>query len=548
MLVRSHEKLSCDVLVIGGGGAGLRSAIAAKLCNADVLLVSKSKLGPCSNTYISKAIIAATGWGTPDDDENVHIVDTVKGGRYLNDQKMVAKVAERTHSEITFLKECGVYFDNHEGTLRVIKIPGHRYSRHVYGTNWTGSDLVLPLKRRAKQVGVRFAEQVFVTRLVAAEDRICGAAGITADGRFFTLCAKVVVLATGGYAQIYLNTNNVPGITGDGQALAYDLGIPLKDMEFVQFYPTATGKRGNRLILYEKMLAQPGVVLCNGRGENILECHGNADPTKVTRDQLAQLITNEIRQGASPDQEVFMDMEALSEETARQMSPILPSRWWKGQKAFKVTPTAHFCMGGIVTDQCGETPLKGLFAVGEATAGVHGANRLGGNALAEIFAMGSWVGEMAAERTRDIGKAIVPKNTFEKERSRLEGAFSNQGLSAKQLINELKQLMWDKAGVIRQESDLGEALKRLREPWPRVAVSSPTDLIRLLEFQNMRCVAKLVCRAALERTESRGSHFRTDYPEEDNRIWLKNIVLRKSKTGINVVAKPVRLDLVELEI
>ena len=548
MLVRSHEKLSCDVLVIGGGGAGLRSAIAAKLCNADVLLASKSKLGPCSNTYISKAIIAATGWGTPDDDENVHIIDTVKGGRYLNDQKMVAKVAERTHSEITFLKECGVYFDNHEGTLRVIKIPGHRYSRHVYGTNWTGSDLVLPLKRRAKQVGVRFAEQVFVTRLMAAEDRICGAAGITADGRFFTIYAKVVVLATGGYAQIYLNTNNVPGITGDGQALAYDLGIPLKDMEFVQFYPTATGKRGNRLILYEKMLAQPGVVLCNGRGENILECHGIADPTKVTRDQLAQLITNEIRQGVSPDQEVFMDMAALSEETARQMSPILPSRWWKGQKAFKVTPTAHFCMGGIVTDQCGETPLKGLFAVGEATAGVHGANRLGGNALAEIFAMGSWVGEMAAERTRDIGKAIVPKNTFEKERSRLEGAFSNQGLSAKQLINELKQLMWDKAGVIRQESGLKEALKRLREPWPRVAVSSPTDLIRLLEFQNMRCVAKLVCRAALERTESRGSHFRTDYPEEDNRIWLKNIVLRKSKTGINVEAKPVRLDLVELGI
>ena len=139
---------------------------------------------------------------------------------------MVAKVAERAHSEITFLKECGVSFDNHEGTLRVIKIPGHRYSRHVYGTNWSGRDLVLPLKRRAMQVGVRFAEQVFVTRLIATEDRICGAAGITADGRFFTIHAKVVVLATGGYAQIYLNTNNVPGITGDGQALAYDLGIP----------------------------------------------------------------------------------------------------------------------------------------------------------------------------------------------------------------------------------------------------------------------------------------------------------------------------------
>jgi succinate dehydrogenase/fumarate reductase flavoprotein subunit len=376
---------------------------------------------------------------------------------------------------------------------------------------------------------------------MAAEDRICGAAGITADGRFFALHAKVVVLATGGYAQIYLNTNNVPGITGDGQALAYDLGIPLKDMEFVQFYPTATGKRGSRLILYEKMLAHPGVVLCNGQDENILKRHGIADPTKVTRDQLAQLITKEIRQGASPDQEVFMDMAALSEETARQMSPILPSRWWKGQKVFKVTPTAHFCMGGIVTDQRGETPLKGLFAVGEATAGVHGANRLGGNALAEIFTMGSWVGEMAAERTRDIGTAIVPKNAFEKERSRLEGAFSSKGLSTKQLIDELKKLMWDKAGVIRQESGLLEALKRLGEPWPRAAVSNPTDLIRFLEFQNMRCVAKMVCKAALERTESRGSHFRTDYPEEDNRIWLKNIVLRKSSSGTKVEAKPVKL-------
>jgi succinate dehydrogenase/fumarate reductase flavoprotein subunit len=548
MLLRNPEKLSCDVLVIGGGGAGLRSAIAAKLCNADVLLVSKSKLGPNSNTYVSKAIIAATGWETPHDNENVHIVDTVKGGRFLNDQPMVAKVAERVHSEITFLKECGVSFDNHEGTLRVIKIPGHRYPRHVYGINWSGRDLVLPLKCRALQVGVRFAERVFVTRLMAADDRICGAAGITAEGRFFTLHAKVVVLATGGYAQIYLNTNNVPGITGDGQALAYDLGIPLKDMEFVQFYPTATGKRGSRLILYEKMLAQPGVVLCNGRGEDILKRHGIADPTKVTRDRLAQLVTNEIGQGSSPNQEVFMDMAALSEETAGQMAPILPSRWWKGQKTFKVTPTTHFCMGGIVTDQCGETPLNGLFAVGEATAGVHGANRLGGNALAEIFSMGSWVGEKAAERTRNIGKAIVPKNAFEKEGSRLEGAFSIQGTSVKQLMNELKQLMWEKAGVVRQESGLREALKCLQEPWARVAVSSPADLIRLLEYQNMRCVATMVCKAALERTESRGSHYRNDYPEEDNRKWLKNIVLRKSKTGITVEAKPVRLDLVELEV
>jgi len=535
MLVRKQEELSCDVLVIGGGGAGLRAAIAAKLHSVDVLLVSKNKIGLNSNTYISKAVIAATGWGTPDDDESVHIVDTVTGGRFINDQSMVAKVAQRIHSEIIFLKECGVQFDTQAGKPRVIKTPGHRHSRHVYGENWSGSDLVIPLKRRALQVGVRFAEHLFVTRLIADENRIGGATGITSDGRFYAIRAKVVVLATGGYAQIYLNTNNVPGITGDGQALAYNLGIPLKDMEFVQFYPTATGKRGNRLILYERLLAQPGVVLRNGNGENILEVHGIADPTKVTRDRLAQLIFKEMIK----EEGVFMDTEDLPEETAGGLSPLLPARWWKGQKLFKVAPTAHFCMGGIVTDQSGETSLKGLFAVGEVTAGVHGANRLGGNALAEIFSMGSWVGEMAVQRTMDIGTAPVSKTAFEEERSRLEGVHSNEGLSSKELICELKQLMWKKVGVIRNKSGLQEALDQLRESYPRVTVSSPRDLIRLLEFQNMRCAAKLVCRAALERTESRGSHFRSDYPEEDNRNWIKNVVLRKTNKGTVLEETPV---------
>lgn len=545
MLVKSKETLSCDVLVIGAGGAGLRSAIAAKSGEADVLLASKTKIGPGSNTYISKAVIASSGWGTPDDNAKAHLEDTVAGGRFLNDLSMAAKVAERAHSEIDFLKACGAHFHMDDGKHRVIKIPGHRYARHVYGSNWSGRDLVVPLKDQANQVGVRFAEHLFITRLMAAGHRICGATGITTDGRFYAINAKVVILATGGYAQIYLNTNNVPGITGDGQALAFGLGIPLKDMEFVQFYPTAAGKYGSRLILYEKMLDQPGVVLRNGQGENILERHGIEDPTKLTRDRLAQLLTDEIKMAGTPDHKIFMDMEALSEETARQVKSILPSRWWKGQKVFKVAPTTHFCMGGIVTDQFGETTVKGLFAVGEATAGVHGANRLGGNALAEIFTMGSWVGERVAERINTIGAASAPENVFEEERCRLEGAFSHKGVSVKRLKEELKQLMWTHAGVIRHESGLKKALAHLRKDLPEVAVTSPADLIRLLEFQNMRCVAKMVCRAALERTESRGSHYRSDFPAEDNRRWLKNIVLRKGDAGVHIETTPANLELVK---
>ena len=547
MLAKRPEKLSCDVLVIGGGGAGLRSAIAAKMGNADVLLASKTRLGPGSNTYISKAVIASTGYGAPDDSESAYVEDTVKGGCFLNDQAMVTRVAEHAHSEITFLQECGARFATDEGKPRVIQIPGHRYPRHVHGENWVGRDLVLPLKHRAAQLGVRFAEQLFVTRLTGAENRICGATGITADGRFFAIHAKVVLLATGGYAQIYLNTNNVPGITGDGQALAYDVGIPLKDMEFVQFYPTAAGKRGSRLILYERILVQPGVVMCNDRGENVLERHGIVDPTQVTRDRLSQIMTHEISRGDSKDREVFLDLRAITEEAAGRLSFTLPSRWWKGDKVIRVSPTTHFCMGGIVTDQNGETPLNGLFAVGEVAAGVHGANRLGGNALAEIFTMGSWAGKMAAQRAENIGTTSVPKNAFEEERARLEGAFSSKGVSVKQSIHELKQLMWSRAGVIRDGKGLAEAVNQLQEPWPEIAVSSPSDLIKYVEFQNMQCVAGMVCRAALERTESRGSHFRTDYPEEDNPKWLQNIVLRKREMGIHLDVKPVNLDIVELK-
>ncbi|HHP7236331.1 MAG TPA: FAD-binding protein [Desulfobacterales bacterium] len=534
------------MLVIGGGGAGLRAAIAAGLKNAAVLLVSKTKAGANSNTYISKAVIASTGWGSEDDNRCVHIEDTVVGGRFLNDQAMVAGMAEQVRAEVAFLKKCGVRFELHGGKPKVIKTPGHRYPRHVYGRNWRGSDLVVPLKRFAEQAGVRFAEHVFVSRLIADGKRIGGAAGIAPDGRFYEMRAKVVVLATGGYAQIYLNTNNVPGITGDGQALAYDIGIPLKDMEFVQFYPTATGKRGNRLILYERLLAQPDVVLRNGSGQDILKHCGIDDPTKVTRDRFAQIIYREMNRKESRDPGVFMDMESLSEETAGKLAALIPNRWWQGTKVFNVMPTAHFCMGGIVTNPFGETALDGLFAVGEAAAGVHGANRLGGNALAEIFAMGARVGELAAAKAADMRPVSGDQDAFNQERRRLEGTYSIKGSGVKELIGALKSLMWNKAGVIRNEKDLRTAMDQLRTLGTPVKVTSPRDLIRRLEFQNMRCVAEMVCRAALMRTESRGAHFRSDFPQEDHRNWIQNIVLKKNKSGFHVTTEPVNLNLVKM--
>jgi succinate dehydrogenase/fumarate reductase flavoprotein subunit len=440
-----------------------------------------------------------------------------------------------------------VAFALQQGRPHLIRTPGHRYPRHVYGENWIGSDLVFPLKRRAQEAGIRIAEQIFVTRLLTREDRVVGATGVASDGRFVSIQAKAVVIATGGYAHIFLNTNNAPGITGDGLVLAYEAGAALKDMEFIQFYPTAMGRRGSRILLYEKMLAQKGVTLRNEAGQDIIRRHGVSDPMSATRDQLAQLITKEIGNAPGAKQGVVMDLESLSEQTARQLAQLLPAQWHKGQRAFRVSPTAHFCMGGIVTDLKGETCLRGLFAVGEATAGVHGANRLGGNALAEIFSMGSLVGAQAAQRAGETGGAAASQSAIAKEQSRLRQTFSPKGLTPKQLIDDLKELMWRKVGVIRQKAELEEALARLQGAWPSAAAANPAELIRLLEFQNLRLISEMVCRAALTRTESRGAHFREDHPAEDNTRWLKNIVLRKTAAGMAIEASPVRLDLVKPE-
>lgn len=546
MLLNKQETLACDVLVIGSGGAGLRAAIAARMEGADVLLVSKTNIGPTSNTYLSKAVIASSGWGDSDDDARVHIEDTIKGGRFINDQRMVAQLAQNAHAEVAFLQQCGVRFENQEGRPRLVKIAGHRYSRHVHGAHWKGGDLVTPIKRRAQDVGARMLEHVFITRLTTTSNRISGAAGLDANSRFYAIHAKAVILATGGYAQIYLNTNNAPGITGDGPAMAYRAGVALKDMEFVQFYPTAAGKRGSRLMLYERILAQKGALLINQQGVNILERHGVTEPSQVTRDRLTRIVFKELTQSKGSDQALYMDLRAISKEAAASLGAVLPSRWHRGEKVFQVTPSTHFCMGGIVTNLRGETTLKGLFAVGEATGGAHGANRLGGNALAEIFTMGACVGANAAQEAKKSEMLRATESTFGAERARLEQALSTQGQPIRQSVLALKQLMWDRVGVIRDQKGLEAAMERLQEPLLQTTVSNPSQLIRLMELRNMRCVAALVCRAALERTESRGSHFRSDFPNENNPEWLKNIVLSQGKQGVRVETRPVQLDLVDM--
>ncbi|MBU2499573.1 MAG: FAD-binding protein, partial [Proteobacteria bacterium] len=243
MELSSSKPLACDVLVIGGGGAGLTVAIEAREMGADVLVVSKSRAGYGNNTILSKATFAAaSGWSDSRDNPEVHLKDTLFGGRFINDQKLVAAVARGSGAQIAFLEKCGVRFIKEEGRLRAIHLPGHSYPRHVRAEHQTGRSITLPLREHARKQGVRFADRVLITKLFASrEGRISAAVGMTREGSFLAFCGHCCVLATGGFGQVYLQTNNAPGITGNGQALAFELGLPLKDMEFVQFYPTAAG-------------------------------------------------------------------------------------------------------------------------------------------------------------------------------------------------------------------------------------------------------------------------------------------------------------------
>jgi len=357
------------------------------------------------------------------------------------------------------------------------------------------------------------------------------ATGISEDGLFYSIGCRSAVLATGGYARVYLHTNNAPGIQGDGQVMAFAMGVPLKDMEFVQFYPTALGKHGARILLYEVMIFEAGARLKNSAGEDILNKHGLDDPGKLTRDHLARAVMEEIEKGLGVEGGVLMDLSGIPPERAQVLSSIFPGGWSPVNMELVVSPTAHFCMGGVVTDSEATTSMAGLFAAGEVCAGVHGANRLAGNALSEIFVMGEVAGTNAGLSAKETAFPQVPEREIRRERDRLESLLSDTGKDAKELCRSLQSVMWEKAGIIRSAAGLSAALARIEELETlskTCRAENPAHLMRRLDLDHMLRVSKMVCKAALYRAESRGAHYRSDCPQERNPEWRKNILIRRA--------------------
>lgn len=537
-----------DVLVIGGGGAGLRAAIAAAEAGARVALVSDARVGRGSLTAVSGGAFACT---SPSDYSDAahgwqsHFEDTVVGGRYLCDQDLALEFAREIPQQLPILARFGVSYPDGEAPpwLTYCIDPGHHAARMFYGANAIGTDLTLPMAAYALRIGVNFFEGMIATKLVADAQRVVGAVALTRDGCVQPLSAGATVLATGGAGHIYERTDNSPGATGDGYVLAYEAGLPLRDMEFMQFYPT-TLYSGTSGVYYEILVAGIDAPLLNSEGDDIRDLYALDDPHSLTRDNLSIAIMREVADGRGVDGGVVLDLRDVPEKTLEAIGPVLPKAAHRGRNSFVVAPTAHTYLGGVTITPSAETALEGLFASGEVCGGVHGANRLGGNALSEVLTFGATAGSGAARFCATHKLPDFNDDNMADECLRLESLIGPPGGGVPDARTELKSIMWHKAGVLRDESSLAEALRRVGDLKRGLSVYRARpgpELQRLVRTWNLLATAEFLCLAAKTRTESRGSHYRTDHGVENNIDWLRTVVLRKGPDGPVMSCEPVAL-------
>jgi len=540
MELKITQTLNTDVLVIGGGAAGLKAAIEAKKHALNVVLLSESPIGFRNNTAISGGYFAATGiWKGSGDSPEVYSRDTITGGRFINDRKLVDVMTRWATQQVYDLIQFGVNFEKKEEDLKIQHSPGHTYPRHVAGMK-AGVSLSRSMREYAASIGVRFEEGILVTKLLKVGDMVAGALGIDNKGQVFVLKAKSTILATGGAGEIYLRSDNTLGSTGDGYVLGYEIGVSLRDMEFVQFYPTALKENARKICDYP-ILINHGAVIRNSLGENLLEKHDIKALQVMTRDMLSRAMMIEINENRGIGDSVIIDFTSVSKEDFQRIRQFAGTK--QQTDGILVAPTAHFSMGGLKINGNCETECDGLYAAGEVCGGTHGANRIEGNAITETLVFGTIAGDMAAARVSKMKQVSDPDNQIVAELDRLRGLASRQGKgSLNELQKSLKHNMWHKVGVIRSSKSLEHARREIIALRDQLRAVSPSDyrqLVQVIKLSNMLTVSEMVCRAALARTESRGAHYRIDYPNQDDGRWLKTIEISCHGGEMSLGAVPV---------
>jgi succinate dehydrogenase / fumarate reductase flavoprotein subunit len=543
----SYETREHDVLIIGAGGAGLRAAIEALAKGASVGVVCKSLLGKAHTVMAEGGIAAAMANVDTDDGWKPHFRDTMRGGKFLNNWRMAQLHAQEAPDRVRELEQWGALFDRTDkGAILQRAFGGHTYKRLCHVGDRTGLEMIRTLQDRGVQLGFDVYMECTVTRLLTDGGRTSGAFGYWREnGRFIVFKAKSVVIATGGIGKAWPITSNSWEYSGDGMTLAYEAGAELMDMEFVQFHPTGmVWPPGVQGLLVTEAVRGEGGILRNKLGERFMEKY---DPKRMelsTRDVVARSIYTEVKEGRGTEHGgAYLD---ISHKPAEYVKKKLPSMYHQFKELadvditkgpMEVGPTCHYVMGGIrVEAETAQSTLPGLFAAGEAAAGLHGSNRLGGNSLSDLLVFGRRAGMAAADHAKRVSHAGVSEAQIAEAEKELLAPFSNPSAESPYAVHrDLQKVMQSLVGIFRTEEDLKKAFAELEELKARAAKAS-VEGSRLFnpgwhlarELKSMLTVSEAVALSALARTESRGAHSRIDYPNYDP-VWEKkhNIIVRE---------------------
>ncbi|HTA41639.1 MAG TPA: fumarate reductase/succinate dehydrogenase flavoprotein subunit [Bryobacteraceae bacterium] len=576
-----YQKFDYDVLVIGAGGAGLRAAIEASSAGVKVGLICKSLLGKAHTVMAEGGMAAAMGNVDDRDNWRVHFSDTMRGGQYLNNPRMAELHAKQAPDRVHELEAWGAIFDRtKDGKILQRNFGGHRYPRLAHTGDRTGLEMIRTLQDHGIHLGMDVHMEHTILDLLTDGGRVVGAFGYERErGRFKLFTAKAVVLGTGGIGRAFKITSNSWEYTGDGQSLAYRAGADLMDMEFVQFHPTGmVWPPSVRGILVTEGVRGEGGVLKNNQGKRFMfddipenyrnQTADNPDegwryvcgdknarrpPELLTRDHVARCIVREVREGrGSPHGGVFLDIAWIKEKLPNSADHIkrkLPSMYHQfkqladvdiTQVPMEIGPTMHYVMGGVKVD--GDTQMStvpGLFAAGECAAGLHGANRLGGNSLSDLLVFGKLAGEHAAKFAKaNKAGAINPQQVDEIARVSLEPFNRTGGVQPFEVQHKLQDMMSDLVGIVRREEEMHRALDeiiKLDKLAETVSVAGNREYNpgwhTALDLRNLLTVSEAVARCAIDRKESRGAHFRDDYPNKDPEAAKYNNVIKRASDG-----------------
>lgn len=507
------EQLSCDVLVVGSGGAGLRAAIAAREKGGEVLVISKASPGKATSTTISAGVFAGTPQGVSPDN---HMARTLQAGRGLNQSELVRILVDEAPQRLQELMQWGI---------KAVFRNGYLYSLGA-APMW-GREITKCLVAKCKAMGVRF----FGDMIVAALNMEMGTAGVVVyrveSDQWVTINAKALVLGTGGAGALFQRHDNPRRMLGDGYILAFNAGALLQHIEFVQFYPFGVAEPGFPSFLIPPRLADLGK-LFNGKGEEIYEKYGITERPagERARDRLSQALFIETHRVG---EEIWLDLTGVSEDDWQKdpfsgsTRKILGDRYGAVARPLRIAPMAHHVMGGIRIEPRGFTSVPGLFAAGEVTGGVHGANRMGGNALTETLVFGKRAGDAAAEWALNMNQSNEKYTTDALQAFFQNSSNSKKNIDPDRLTGQLQRIMWSEGGILRNKKGLIKTLESVKNIQQQAAEASlechPDEVQRLLELRFAAATAALILEAALKREESRGAHYREDFPDQNDENW-----------------------------